>query len=833
VTRLVLASIWARKRRLAGSFVAVFLGVSFLAGTLVLGDTLSASIGRFFHQAYAGTDASVRGSTNVSDAPTGERGPVDAALLDRVRQVPGVAVAEPVIDGPGQLLGRDGTVIDVLGPRIAGNWLTDPRLNPYHVVSGRAPRADDEVVVNRAVAEQGRLRVGDTTAVLTPRRVPVRVVGIAKFGDQDGFGGGSFTAFTLGGARRYVAGSPNRISSVSVRAAAGVSPAVLAGRLRQVVPPGAEVVTGERLGEEGMNAVTKGFLNLFRAFLLVFAGIALLVGTLSIHNTFTITVAQRSRESALLRAIGASRRQVLASVVAEAAVVGLVASVAGVAGGLGFATLLEGVFSAMGASLPTGSPVVTATTVAVAVAVGVLVTVVSGLLPAVRASRTPPVAALRATAAERPGVSRFRAVAGGALGALGVALVVASVAAGDSMALAGPGAIACAACLVVLGPVAARPASALLGAPLRRVTGVLARRNAVRDPRRVAGAATALMVGVGVVTLFTVFAASSQASIRDTVARSFGGDLAITTGDGVGGGFEPRLAQDVARLPEVGAAAGMGAGGVRIDGRPVRIRYADPAALGRVLDLGPGAGAGPGRLAVARTVARSHGWRVGTPLTVVFADGTRRTLTVGGTYPAGGPAGDYLLPRAEWAAHDPHPQDTTVLIKLRPGVPLAAGQRAVAGVAQAYAAPAVRTRKDYIDAQASGVGSLLTLVYVMLALAIVIALLGIANTLSLSVHERTREIGLLRAVGATRGQIRSLIRWESLIVALFGTAGGLTLGLVPGWALARAATGGTFAVPVTQLVVIIAIGALTGVLAALRPARRAGRLAILRTVAAT
>lgn len=830
--RVALKGLWARKRRLAGSFAAVFLGVSFLAGALILGDTMNSSISRFFDQAYSGTDAMVRGSTNVSDSPMGERGTIDAAVLDQVRRVPGVAAAEPVITGVGQLLGRDGRPVAVLGPRTAGNWVTDPRLNPYHVVEGRAPRADDEVVVNRAVADQGHLRVGDTTAVLAPQRVPVRVVGISRFGDQDAFGGSSFTAFTLEGARRFIARTPDRISGVSIRADDGVSQDTLITRLRRVLPPGTEAITGKASADEGMNAVSKGFLDMFRAFLLVFAGIALLVGTFGIHNTFAITVTQRSRESALLRAIGASRRQVLGSVIVEAAGIGLVASVLGLAGGLGFTTLFEGLFSAMGAPLPTRGPVLTATTVAVAVPVGLLVTLLSCLLPAIRASRTPPIAALRETAAGRTRVSRTRALAGCVLTSGGVALLVGSAAAGDSMTLAGPGAIACAIGMVVLGPVSARPAGALLGAPLRRVTGALARRNTMREPRRVAGAATALMIGIGVVTLFTVIAASSKASIQQTVSRSFGGDLAIDAGAAPDGGFAPTLADDLARLPQVSAVAGMGTGSVRIDGKATRVRYADPAALGRVLDLGSGARIGPGQIAVTRDTARSHGWRTGTPLQVVFADGARPTLTIGGVYDSGGPAGDYLLPRSEWTAHDPQPQDTTVLIDLRPGVGLAEGERAVTEAARPYAAPDVRSRQDYIDSQASRVGSLLTLVYVMLALAIVIALLGIANTLSLSVHERTGEIGLLRAVGATRGQVRAMIRWESLIVAVFGTAGGVALGLLPGWALARAATDGTFALPVAQLAVIVVIGAAAGILAALRPARRAGRLDILRAVAA-
>ncbi|GAA4639231.1 ABC transporter permease [Actinoallomurus vinaceus] len=832
MTRVALKALWARKRRLAGSFVAVFLGVSFLTGTLVLGDTLNRSIGRFFAQAYAGTDVSVRNATSVSDGPGAIRGPVDASVADRVRGVPGVAAAEPVIQGIGQLLGRDGRPIEVLGPRTAGNWLTDPRLNPYHLVEGRAPYALDEVVVNRAVARQGRLRVGDVTAVLTPRRIPVRIVGLAKFGDQDGFGGTSFTAFTLEGARRYVAGSPDRVTSVSIRAAAGVPQAALAERVRRVLPPGTEAVTGRALGDEGMSAVAKGFLTMFRAFLLVFAGVALLVGSLSIHNTFSITVAQRVRESALLRALGASRRQVLGSVVVEALAVGLVASLAGVLGGLGFATLLGGVFAAMGAALPVGGLVLTPGTVAVAVPVGLLVTLLAGLVPAVHAARTPPLAALRETAAEPPGVPRARAVAGGALLAICVALVLASVVAGDSMPVAGAAALVGVVGMVVFGPVAARYAAALLGVPLRRLTGTLARRNAVRAPRRTAGAATALMVGVGVVTLVTVLAASSEASVRSTVARSFGGDLVISaTGTSSTAGFSPRLADDVARLPQTSAAAGVGVGDLRIGGRPVQVRYADPAALGRVIDLGPAARIGPGRFAVAEDVAAKRGWHAGTPVNVRFADGTSRALTVGGIYPSGGPIGGYLIPRAEWTPHDRQPQDTTVLITLRGGTDLAAAKRAVTDAARPYGAPSVRDRAAYLDAQASGVRQLLTLVYVLLALAIVIALLGIANTLSLSVHERTRELGLLRAVGMTRAQLRSMVRWESLIMAVFGTAGGLGLGLLLGWAVGRAASDGAFAAPVAQLAIIAVVGALAGVVAAVRPARRAARLDVLAAIA--
>ncbi|MCW2916077.1 MAG: hypothetical protein JWN52_4145, partial [Actinomycetia bacterium] len=451
--KLTLKELLARKRRLLGSFLAVFLGVAFLAGTLVLADTLQAGIKGFLTQAYASTDVSVRNATSVSDSPGQIRGMIDGSIADRVRRTDGVAVAEPVIQGSGQLLDTSGTLIKVLGPRMAGNWISDPALNPYTIAEGRPPRSTGEVVIDRKVAKDGHLRLGDHTAVLTPQRVPVTIVGIARFGTEDAFGGTSFTAFTLEDARRHVAQNPGRITSVAIKAAPGVTQESLANRIRPLLPQGVEAVTGKHLADESMSSITSSFLAFVRAFLLVFAGVALLVGTFSIHNTFSIVVAQRTRDAALLRALGASRRQILLSVVIEALAIGLTASLAGALGGFGFAALLKALFAGFGFGLKATGVVFSVTPLLIAVPVGVLVTLIACLTPALRASRVPPLAALREVAVERAGASPSRTIAGSVLAALGVGLLLWSALA-EALPVAGLGAVISLAAMVVLGPVA-------------------------------------------------------------------------------------------------------------------------------------------------------------------------------------------------------------------------------------------------------------------------------------------------------------------------------------------------------------------------------------------
>ena len=822
----------ASRRRLVGTALAVFLGIAFLSGTLVLGDTLRANFDTLFADANAGTDVLIRSASTIEAG--GGRGPdvdgrssVPASLADRLRDVAGVAAAEPSIQGYGQIIGADGQAVGGNGPpRVAGNWITDADLNPYKLVKGRAPAAADEVVLNRGAAEAGKLKVGDRTVVQTPEPVSVTVVGIATFGSEDGLGAVTFTAFTLAGAETHVAKRPGMASAIVLRAEAGVSQEVLAERARPLAGDGMEVLTGAQVTAESRDDIGRQFLGLFTTFLTVFAGVALLVASFSIYNTFSILVAQRSRESALLRALGAVRGQIVAAVIVEAVLVGLVASAAGLFGGVAIAGLLKGLFDSFGFSLPAGGLVFDAGTAVTCISVGTVVTLVAGVFPAVKASRVAPVAALREHAAEAPRPSRARPVAGAVLTAIGAAVVVA----GGELAVAGLGAVLTIVGVVVFGPVVARPAAAVVGWPLRRlrgVTGGLARQNAMRNPRRTSGTAAALMVGVGVVTLFTVFAASIRTSIDDTVSRSFGGDLVVSGGSFGGGALDPALAPQLAALPEVETAVGLGQGVVEIDGRGRRVTVADMASLSDLLDLDVREGTlGASQLAVSS----DENLPLGTPVAVRFVDGTTAEFTVGAVYEVADVVGDYLLSREAWAPHAGQDVDGQVLVALEDGVGLAAGKAAVAGV---VAGADVMDRDEYVASVAQGVDMMLGIVYVLLFLAIVIALMGIANTLSLAIHERTRELGLLRAVGQTRRQLRSMVRWESVIIALFGTVGGLGLGVFLGWALVQAASGtgfATFAAPAGQLAVVLIAGAVAGVLAGLGPARRAARLDVLAAI---
>jgi putative ABC transport system permease protein len=843
VLYLTLKEMRAHARRLTGTSLAVVLGVAFLTGTLVLGATLRANFDDLFTEVNAGTDVVVRNSTDLGmDSP---RGLIDPSLVDQVAEVDGVEAAEPVVTGYGQLLGADGDAIGGNGPpQLAGSWVTDPDLNPYRLAEGRAPEGDDEVVVNKGTLDAGDLALGDTTTLLTPEPVEVTIVGVSTFGAEDGLGGVTFTAFALDDAMTHVAKSDEGVSSIAVQAAEGVSQDELAARIGDLLPAGLEATTGSEVTTEMTDEIASTFLDMMLMFLTMFAGIALLVATFSIYNTFSIIVAQRARQAALLRALGAVRGQVLRSVVAEALLVGVLASVAGLVGGIGIAGLLKGLFDAVGFALPAGGMVISFGTVVTGLVVGVLVTLFAGVFPAVKASRVAPLAAIREVAVERTAPSVARIVAGTALAVVGVATtLVAALGDEDMLAVVGLGAVLTVIGAVVLGPVAARPAAALLGLPvarLRGMTGGLARQNAMRNPRRTAGTASALMVGIAVVTLFTVFAASLQASLDETIDRSFGGDLVVNTGAFGGGGISPQLAAELAALPEVDVAVGVGQGAIQIEGDTKQVSVADPADLSQVLELGVSEGSlddlGAGTMAVADATAESNGWQVGEAVPVTFADGSTEDLTVGATYETDDIVGGYLLPRTVWAPHAVQDIDQMAIVDAAEGTSVAEAKAAVTEVADDFGGPNVEDRDEFAATMTTGVDMMLGIIYALLALAIFIALMGIANTLSLAIHERTRELGLLRAVGQTRGQVRSMVRWESVVIASFGAVTGIALGVFLGWALVQAvgtASGGlgVFALPAGRLGVVLVVGAIAGVLAGLRPARRAARLDVLAAIA--
>ncbi|WTK11134.1 ABC transporter permease [Streptomyces sp. NBC_01530] len=719
--RLSVSSLRAHKRRFAGTFLAVFLGVAFLAGTLVMGDTLRASFDSMFGNATIGTDVVVRSADTITTPgeSQGIRQPVDTALVSTLDAVPGVAAAAPDIEGAGQLVGKNGKPIGGQGPpTLAGNWITDPKLNPYRLAEGHAPQKSGEVVVNRGAAKKADLKVGETTTLRTPDPVKVTIVGLATFGGEDGMAQVTFTGMTRTDAERYLTARPGEAASIKVRAGPGVGEKELVDRLTPVLPKGVEAITGQESAQENTDMISSQFLTVFTTFLLVFSGIALLVATFSIHNTFAIVVAQRTRENALLRALGASRRQVTATTLVEASAVAVAASAAGLAGGVGIAAGLQALFPAIGFPFPDGSLVISALSMALPLAVGIVVCLGSALLPAARAGRTAPLAALRETAVDASGASRTRAVTGLGLAALAVAVTLSGVLVSPSLWLAGLGAVLALVSFVVLGPVASSTAVRILGGPLdklRGVTGSLARRNALRSPKRTAATASALMIGVAVVSLFTVFGASLKATMDQTVSRSFAGDVAVSSPSfGAGGsGLSPRLAGAVQRLPEIDTAVGLGRGVAEVDGRGRALTVTDPVALERTFDLGKVQGSlrdlGTDGIAITRAEADKQHLTTGGKAQLAFTDGKKQTFTVRAVYGRSELAGDYVITRAAWAPHRTQDSDTLVAVSFKEGVSTDVGKAAVQHVADRYGNPQVQTRDEYAQSSAGGIDMMLTI----------------------------------------------------------------------------------------------------------------------------
>jgi putative ABC transport system permease protein len=710
-------------------------------------------------------------------------------------------------------------------------------LNPYVLAEGRAPEAPGEVVINRGAAKAGDLHVGDTTVVQTPEPVDVEIVGIATFGDTDGLGQTTWTAFTLDAAQQAVTRQPGKVSSILVAAQPGVSSDVLRDRIASVIPPGAEAITGTALAEERIDDIAETFLDLLRAFLVGFAVIALAVATLSINNTFAITVAQRTRELALLRAVGASRRQVRGAVTAEALLIGGGSALVGLVGGIGVAGLLKGMFDAFGGALPAGGMELRPQSLAIGLGAGIVVTLVAAQAPARRASAIAPVAALRSTDVEPSRPSRRRVVSAAVAVGGGVALT-AGAATSNRAAFLGIGALLLVVGTLALAPVVVGPAVRVFGFVLRRTpngSGRLAEENARRQPRRTAATATALVIGVAVVSLFTVFAASMKATIEDDVARDFGADLAVNTAAFGGNQLSPRIVDDLGPLPTVRDAIGLGSSPALVDGDSTMVTATDTDAISEVIRLDVRDGSldalGTTGVAVSESNAKDHDRIVGSTVGMTFSDGVTQQLTVRAIYADSDLAGGIVVHRDLWAAHVTQPTYRTVFVNAADGTTAGELRAAITPLAYRYGGD-VQDRSQYVAAATNGLDMLLGIVYVLLALAIVIALLGIGNTLSLAVYERRREIGLLRAVGQTRRQTRAVLRLESMIVSTFGTVLGLALGSFLGWMMVSAISSGdtTLAVPAGRLVIVTVLGAVAGLLAAGRPSRRAARLPVLDAI---
>jgi putative ABC transport system permease protein len=838
---LTLRELAAKKLRLLTTAIAVMLGVAFMAGTLVLTATISKTFDGLFADGYAGTDAYVR-STSEIDAEFGAQRPrLDAAIIDTVKKVDGVAAAEGKVSGYAQLVDDAGEPVGDPGqgaPTFGESWSSVAELNPYRIAEGHAPIQPDEVAIDRHSAKTGNIHVGDVTTVLTKRGAKqFTVSGIATFGDADSMGGASAVLFEATTAQDLVA-EPGQIDGVAVVAADGVSQQQVNDSIAKILPASAEVLTGDQITAETQGDVKDG-MAFFNTFLMVFAVIALFVGAFIIFNTFSIIVAQRQKEMALLRALGASNRQVTRSVLIEATIVGFIASLAGVGAGIGVAKLLKMLLAAFGIDIPAGSVVVALSTVVTCLAVGTIVTVVSALVPARRAGRVPPVAAMREVAVDRTASSRRRMVVGGVILAAGIGSLVAGLS-GGAIALVGLGALVTFVAVACLAPVLARPVARVIGAPMAHLAGVsgtLGRENAMRTPKRTASTAAALMIGVGLVGFIMTFAASAKASINGSIDRDFRGDYVLDTGTYGIGGVSHTLATDLAGRPEFSAVTATRFTAAEIDGAVTDITSWDSATVASVFDVEPQQGdiatLGADGIALEHDYAVEHGLALGSAVPVTFAQGST-TLTVEAIYGDGTWTGPVFIDHAVLDTFGVDPLDAKIYVRVAESTDAAAARTILDEAAATYPNVEVMDHADFKKAKAGDIDTLLNLIYALLALAIVIALIGITNTLALSIFERTRELGLLRAIGMTRGQLRAMVRWESMIIALFGTAMGLSIGLFFGWTIVHAlADQGfeVFVVPTGSLLVVAAIAAVAGVVAAVLPARRAARLDVLGAIA--
>ncbi len=847
--RLTLRSLGARRLRAFLTAVAVVLGVGLVAGTYVLTDTINRSFSDIFAQANATTDVAIGPRTAIDD-PFSEPPPLPEALLARVRVTEGVAAAVGNVFAPISIRDPRGRSVSS-GPPSFATSLNSPRFEEFELVRGRFPRAADEIALDRGTAERVCFRLGERVTVVGQEGARrLRLVGIARFGEVSSLAGASIALLGLEEAQRLT-GTEGELTGIEVAAAPGVDPDELARRLSAALRDAPVTVrTVEQEGRAQARDLEEQF-GFLRTALLVFAGIALFVGAFVIYNTFSITVAQRTRELALLRTLGASRRQVLGAVVGEAALIGLVASILGLLAGLAIAPGIAALFELAGLELPRTGTVVQARTIVVSLLVGVVITTVASVAPALRATRVAPLSALREglVAPRRPG--RTMLVLAAALCALGVAALVAGLfgaSGGRAASLIGAGAGLVFLGVALLSPVLVVPLAAVVGVPVQRATGItgrLARENATRNATRTAVTAAALMIGVALVAFVSIFAAGLRGSIDRSVDATFAVDLTVRSEDG----FSP-LPGAVARVARgvegVATASPVRFGQAKLDARegtqPV-IGF-DPGSIERVYDLrvqeGPqavvGALGADGVLA-GDTFAEDQGLRLGQRLRLLTPTGRRVAYTLRGILDEGefGLLGGGLVAPNRLLERDfDEDEDAIVLLGFARGAaPAAVRARLDRVLAARFPNAETQDREEVKEQQAGQIGNLLNLIYALLALSVLVSLFGIVNTLALSVYERTRELGLLRAIGTSRRQVRRVVRLEAVITSLIGAVLGIVLGVLFALLIARplAEEGFTLSFPVLTLLVLLVLAGLLGVLAAIGPARRASRLDVLRALA--
>ncbi|MFM2073640.1 MAG: hypothetical protein RLZZ623_3904 [Actinomycetota bacterium] len=846
--RIALKSTLARKGRLFLTAIAVIAGCAFLSGVFVFSDTIRGSFDRLFANAYEHTDAFVR-SSNVIEGDFGaeSRDRMPVSVIEEIRAIPGVAEAEGDVQGFAAIATSDGTEVGQSnGPPKFGGVFVESKSSPWTLAEGRVAHGGTEVVIDRGSAKKGSISVGDTVNITAKAGArPFTVVGIGLFAGSDTSGGATWALFDLETASEFVLDQPGQIDSVAVVGDGTVSDAQLATSIEKVFEGrDIEALTGAEITKENQSAIAKG-LSFFTTFLTIFAAISLFVSCFIIYNVFSISAAQRQRENALLRAVGASRSQVTRVMFTEALAVGILGGVLGFGGGVALASLIVVLLKATGFGPSDTSLIVNPSAFVITLIVGVLVTIVCAIVPAIRSGRVPPLAAMRDVAIDRSAVSRARLITGFvflAIAAGGTALGLQ----GNAIWL-GPGIVGLFVALVVLGPLVAGPFSKGIVKPFggsRRVTTEIAGRNAATSPKRTALTAGALAIGLALVIGVSTLGASVKSSIREAIGQQFTGDFAVSTNDNQGfGGLPVAVADGLNDLPEVQDAVGIGFNliGLLQDGKPVgkQVFTVDPARAKGLFDLPFVAGGwdhldGNGIL-MSKDKADRDGLANGDHVTVVLQDGTTRDLTIAGIFDSNN-FGNLIVSRDLFAGQDTDLFDFQILVQSAPGLTSTQAEAAIRTVTDKYPTSKVQTRSEFIDDQTNQVNGFLNFIYALLLLSIIIAIVGIVITLWLAVWERRRELGLVRAIGMTRGQTAGSTIVEAMITAFLGAVMGTGLGLALGWIVVKALSDQgltTFSVAPVAIVIIVAIALILAFIASLIPAWKASKADILQAIATT
>jgi putative ABC transport system permease protein len=848
----------ARKGRLVLTSLAVILGTAFLSGTFVFRDTINQTFDRLFADVFRDVNAYVRSTTFLElDFGGEQRAATPVSVLDTVRGVEGVTSATGDIQAFARVIGKDGEPLgsEGNGPPTFGGIASSDSAGLWSITEGRLPVGSNEVVLDKATADNGEFVVGDTVRVVAVRGTrEFTMVGIANYGDISSPGGATFALFDQPTASEFLL-QPGFVDAILVEGDDSVSDEVLAQRINAALAADLklETLTGAEITAEVQGQI-KDVLNIFSTFLIVFSYIALGIGSFVIYNVFSITAAQRLRENALLRAIGASRRQVSRALLVESTAMGVVGSVIGFGIGILLSQLLSALLKATGFEVPTQGLAISTSAFVNTFVAGVLVTVLAAWLPARRAGRVPPLAALRDTALETAGNITRRVIVGLIIVALG-GVGLASAMRDAPIQILGLGVLGVFTGILVLGPAIARPVALTLGIPvakLRGVSGAMARQNAARNPKRTSRTAAPVLLGVALVTAFTALAASIRSEIRDTFGDAFSGDIALTVDARGFGGIPLTITDQIAGLPGVAQATGVGFTSVRLSDpneppaltqagasqRGVFVQTINPATITGLFDLGVTEGdlssLGKDGIFVAASRATEKGWAIGSRLQVTRVDGVVIDAEIRGFVSGDTSFANYVVSREMFVDTPTSIFDAFVYIKVAEGSVISEVQARIAAISSDTGIGTLLSKEEFIDDQAAQINQILALIYGLLGLSIIIAIVGIVITLLLSVFERRREIGLLRAVGMTKSQVRTTVRWESVITSLLGAVSGVVLGVVMGVVVVAALDdegGIAFRLPINETLSIVFISFLLGVLAAVYPAWRATRVNVVEAIA--